>query len=66
MCNLQDFGFSVEYKADHSRELKKMLNMKVMVLQIVAGLLGTVHIKLENRLSETNIKERIDTIPTRA
>ena len=49
---------------DFARELKKLWNMKMMVVPIVVGALETVSKGLEKRLEELKIRERTDTILT--
>ena len=51
---------------DHARELKKLWNMKVTVIPIVIGALGTVTKGLMQGLEELNIIEREETIQTTA
>ena len=46
---------------DFARELKKLWNMRVMVILIVTG---TVYKGLEKRLEEFEIRERLKTILT--
>ena len=50
---------------DLARELKKLWNMKVKVIPIVVGALGTVPINLEKRLKDMEIR-RIETIQNTA
>ena len=45
-------------------ELKNLWNMKVMVILIIVGTLGTVLKSLEKRLVELEIRERIETKQT--
>ena len=45
---------------------KKPKNMKVTMIPIVVGVLGTVPKSLERRLEELKIKRRIETIQTTA
>ena len=47
-------------------ELKKLWNMKVMVIPIVIGTLGTIPKGLEKKLEELEIIERIKTTQTTA
>ena len=49
---------------DLARELKKLWNMKVTVMPIVTGALGTVPNVLEKRPTEVEIRGRIETIQT--
>ena len=51
---------------DLARELKKLWNMRVKMIPIVVGALGTVPINLEKRLEELEIRGRIETIQTTA
>ena len=51
---------------DLARELKKLWNMRVKVISIVVGALGTAPKSLGNRLEELEIKGRIETILTTA
>ena len=47
---------------DLTKELKKLLNMRVTVIPIVVGVLEMVPEDLERRLKERYIRERIQTI----
>ena len=49
---------------DLAWELKMLWNMKVTVIPIIVGALGTVPKNLEKRLDEEEIRERIETIQT--
>ena len=49
---------------DRARELKKVMELKVKVIPIVVGALGTVPINLEKRLEDLEIRGRIETIQT--
>ena len=51
---------------DFARELRKLRNIKVTVIPIVVGSLGTVSKNLEKRLNEREIRGRIETIKTTA
>ena len=51
---------------DLARELKKLWNMRVKVIPIIVGALGTVPINLEKRLEDLEIRGRIETIQTTA
>ena len=51
---------------DLAGELKKLWNMRVKVIPIVVGALGTVPIKLEKRLENLEIRGRIETIQNTA
>ena len=47
---------------DLARDLKMLLNMKVTVMPVIVGTLGTVLKKLEKRLGEMEIRGRLKTI----
>ena len=49
-----------------ARQLKKQWNMKVTVIQVVFGTLGTISKCLEKKLEELKIRGRIKTIWTTA
>ena len=49
---------------DLARKLKKQWNMRVTMIWIVVGMLGTVPKDLEKRLDELEIRGRIKTIQT--
>ena len=51
---------------DLARELKKLWNIRVKVIPIVDGALGTVPINLEKEMEELEIKGRIETIQATA
>ena len=51
---------------DLASEQKKLRNMKVTVIPIVIGVLGTVPKGLESRLEELEIRGRMETIQTTA
>ena len=51
---------------DLAWELKKLENMKVTVIPIIAGVLGTVYIGLENRLEKLEISGKVEIIQTSA
>ena len=51
---------------DLARELKKLWIMRVKVIPIVVGALGTVPINLEKRLEGLEIRGRIETTQTTA
>ena len=51
---------------DLARELKMLWNMRVKVIPIVVGALGTVPINLEKRLEDLEITGGIETIQTTA
>ena len=46
------------------RELKKLWNMRVTVIPIVVGALGTIPKSMEKRPEEQEIREIIETIQT--
>ena len=56
----------MEKYLDLARELKKLWNMKVKVIPIGAGALGTVPTGLERGLENLEIRGRIDTIQNTA
>ena len=78
ICHLVDFSVPADHREklkeiekkdkylDLTRELKKLWNMRVKVVPIVIGALGTVPKGLEKSLSELEIKGRIETIQTTA
>ena len=49
---------------DLAGELKRLWNMKVVVIQVAVGALGMVYKYLEKRLEELEIRGRIKNIPT--
>ena len=49
---------------DLARKLKKLWNMKVTVMPIIIGALGTVTKGLVQRLKDLEIRERVETIQT--
>ena len=51
---------------DLARELKKLWNMKVTIIQIVIGALGSVTEGLIKGLENLEIRERVETIKTTA
>ena len=73
-----DFAVPVEYRVklkesekkdkylDLARELKKLWNMKVTVVPIVIGVLGTVTKRLIKGLEDFEIRGRVETIQTAA
>ena len=77
-CHIVDFAVPADHRVklkeiekkdkylDLARELKKLWNMRVKVVPIVIGALGTVPKGLEKSLSELEIKGRIETIQTTA
>ena len=77
-CQLVDFAVPADDRVklkenekmnkylDLSRELKKLWNMKVKVIPIVVGALGTVRKGLERGLENLEIRGRIDTIQNTA
>ena len=48
----------------HGRELKKLWNMKVTIIPIVIGVLGTVTKGLIKGLKDLEIRGRVETIQT--
>ena len=77
-CHIVDFAVPADHRVklkeiekkdkylDLTRELKKLWNMRVKVVPIVIGALGTIPKGLEKSLSELEIKGRIETIQTTA
>ena len=77
-CHLVDFSVPANHRVktkeskniykymDLARELKKLLNMKVPVIPIVLGALGTAPKNFERILEELEIRRRIETIQTKA
>ena len=73
-CHFVDFAVSADHRVkmkesekinkylDLARELRKLWNMKVKVVPIVIGGLGTVPKGLENSLGELEIRGRIETL----
>ena len=59
-----DFAIVANHRLKLKEELKKLWNMKVMVIQIVIGALGTVTKGLVQGLEDSEIKGRVDTIQT--
>ena len=51
---------------DRARDLKKLWNMKLVVIPIITGSLGTVSKSLQGRLEELQIRDGIKTIQTTA
>ena len=49
----------IEHYQDLARELRKIWNMKVKVIPLVIGALGTASIKLRNWLKEIGIETQI-------
>ena len=78
ICHLVDFAVPADHRVklkeiekkdkylDLARELKKQWNMRVKVVSIVIGALGTIPKGLEKSLSKLRIKGRIETIQTTA
>ena len=64
------FSFSTSKKRDKyldlARELKKLWNMKVMVISIVIGALNTVTIGLVQRLEDLEMRGQVKTFQTTA
>ena len=78
-CRVVNFAVPVDHRVklkksekrdkylDLSRELKKKLwNMKVTMIPIIIGALGTVTIGMVERLDDLEIRERVETIQTTA
>ena len=77
-CRIVNFAVPADYKVkleegkkkdkylDLTRELKKLWNMKVTVIPIVVGALGTVTEGLLKGLEDLEIRERVETIQTTA
>ncbi len=73
-CRIVDFVVPVELKEcekkdkyfDLTRELKKLWNMKVTIIPIVIGALGTVTKRLVQGLEDLEITGRVETVQTTA
>ena len=77
-CRIVDFAVPADYKLklkenekrdkyqDFARELKKTWNMKVTVIPIVIGTLGTVTKGLVQDLKDLEISRRVETLQTTA
>ena len=77
-CQLVDFAVPADHRVklkenekmdkylDLARELKKLWNMKVKVIPIVVGALGTVPKGLEKGLENLEIRGKLETIQTTA
>ena len=52
----------IEKYLDLSRKPNKMWNMRVTVIPLAGGALGTIHKGLEKRLKELEMRGRIETI----
>ena len=65
MCNLKNIANAKTHQ-NFSRELKKLWNMRVKVIPIVVGALGTVPINLDKRQEDLEIGGRIETMQTSA
>ena len=74
-CHIKDFVVPVnyevkvkedkeldKYKCHFIRELKKLWNMEMIVIQIIIGVLGMVSKNLEKRFDELEIRGRIKII----
>ena len=73
-CQIADFAIPADYKVklkeskkqdkymDLVRELEKLWNMKVMLIPVVIGALGTVTIEVIKSLEELEIRGRVETI----
>ena len=55
---LQSKNEKIDKYLDLVRELKKLLNIKVLVIPILAGTLGMVHKGLDKRLEELKIRKK--------
>ena len=55
-------GETINKCLDLARELKKLWNMMLTVISVVAGALGTVPKSLEKRLEELKIRRRMEII----
>ena len=74
MCKIVDFAVSTEHiiklkecekkdkYLDHARELKKLWNMKVMIIPIVICAFGTVTKGLLKGLDDLEVGGRVETI----
>ena len=77
-CRIVDFAVSADHRVklngsekrdkflDLARELKKLRNMKVTVIHIVTGALGTATKGLVLGLKDLDIRGRVETIQTTA
>ena len=77
-CRIVDFAIPADHRVklnesekkdkylDLARELKKLRNMKVMVIPVVTGVLGTVTKGLVLGLEDLEIRGRMETIQTAA
>ena len=77
-CGIVDFAVPADHRVklkddekrdkyqDLARELKKLWNMKVTVIPIVIGALGTVTIGLAQAVEDMEISGRVETIQTTA
>ena len=78
ICKIVDFAVPVDHRIsleesekkdkylDLARELKKLWNMKVTILPIVIGALGTVTKGFLKGLEDWEVGERVETIQTTA
>ena len=78
ICKTVDFAFPADHRInlkksekkdkylDLARELKKLWNMKVMIVPIVIGVLGTITTGLLKGLEDLEVSGRVETIQTTA
>ena len=78
ICKIVDFAVPADHRInlkesekkdkylDLARELKKLWNMKVTILPIVIGALGTITKGLLKGLEDLEVDERVETIQTTA
>ena len=78
ICKIVDFAVPADHRInlkesekkdkylDLARELKKLWNMKVTIVQIVIGALGTIAKGLLKGLEDLDISGRVETIQTTA
>ena len=76
ICKIVDFAFPADHRInlkesekkdkylDLARELKKLWNMKVTIVPIVTGALGTVTTGLLKALQDLEVGGRVETIQT--
>ena len=78
ICKIVDFAVPAEHRInlnesekkdkdfDLARELKKLWNMKVTIVPIVIGVLGTIIKRLLKGLEDLEVDGRVETIQTTA
>ena len=66
ICKIGDFAEKKDKYLDLARELKKLWNMKVTIVSIVIGALGTVAKGLLKGLEDLEVGGRVETIQTTA